>query len=108
MKRTTPDQWNIGPVALLVAGLLFMDNLDASVLPTAAPTIARSFHILSAQVGICVTVYLVTVVVLGDHNLHWRLCALCSEYQPHGTYGHACSTRCRWSNDGTRWTVGSP
>jgi len=51
-------------VALLVAGLLFMENLDASVLPTAAPTIARSFHILSAQVGICVTVYLVTVVVL--------------------------------------------
>jgi len=64
MKPNASDKWDIGPVALLVAGLLFMDNLDASVLPTAAPTIARSFHILSAQVGICVTVYLVTVVVL--------------------------------------------
>lgn len=64
MKSKVSEEWNIGPVALLVAGLLFMENLDASVLPTAAPTIARSFHVLSAQVGICVTVYLVTVVVL--------------------------------------------
>jgi len=54
----------IGPVALLVAGLMFMEFLDGSILPTAAPTIAKSFHILSAQVGICVTTYMVTIVVL--------------------------------------------
>jgi len=43
---------------------MFMEFLDGAILPTAAPTIARSFHILSAQVGICVTTYMVTVVVL--------------------------------------------
>jgi hypothetical protein len=49
VKKAESGEWNIGPVAILVAGLLFMENLDASVLPTA---------------GICVTAYLVTVVVL--------------------------------------------
>ena len=43
---------------------MFMQFLDGAILPTAAPTIARSFHILSAQVGICVTSYIVTVLVL--------------------------------------------
>lgn len=57
-------RWEVGPVAFLVAGLLFMENLDAAVIPTAAPTIARQFHILSGQVGICVTAYLMSVVVL--------------------------------------------
>ena len=41
-----------------------MEFLDGSILPTAAPTIARSFHVLSAQIGICVTTYMVTIVVL--------------------------------------------
>ena len=41
-----------------------MQYLDGAILPIAAPTIARSFHILSAQVGICVTSYIVTVLVL--------------------------------------------
>lgn len=54
----------IGPVAFLVAGLMFMEFLDGAILPTAAPTIAKSFHILSAQLGICVTSYIVTIVVL--------------------------------------------
>ena len=57
-------RWEVGPIALLVAGLLFMENLDAAVIPTAAPTIARQFHILSGQVGICATAYLMTVVLL--------------------------------------------
>ena len=63
MKRAR-GRLEIGPVALLVAGLMFMEFLDGSILPTAAPTIAKSFHILSAQVGICVTTYMVTIVVL--------------------------------------------
>jgi len=41
-----------------------MEFLDGAILPTAAPTIAKSFHILSAQLGICVTSYIVTIVVL--------------------------------------------
>ena len=43
---------------------MFMEFLDGSILPTAAPTIARSFHVLSSQIGICVTTYMVTIVVL--------------------------------------------
>jgi MFS family permease len=43
---------------------MFMEFLDGAILPTAAPTIARSFHILSAQVGICVTTYMVTILIL--------------------------------------------
>ncbi len=58
------DRLEIGPVAFLIAGLMFMEFLDGAILPTAAPTIARTFHILSAQVGICVTTYMVTIVVL--------------------------------------------
>jgi EmrB/QacA subfamily drug resistance transporter len=53
----------IGPVAFLVAALMFMEFLDGSIIPTAAPAIARSFKVLSSQIGICVTVYMVTIVV---------------------------------------------
>ena len=62
--KSSRDRLEIGPVAFLVAGLMFMEFLDGSILPTAAPTIAKSFHILSAQVGVCVTTYMVTIVVL--------------------------------------------
>jgi MFS family permease len=62
--RSPRKRLEIGPVAFLVAGLMFMEFLDGAILPTAAPTIAKSFHILSAQVGICVTSYMVTIVVL--------------------------------------------
>jgi len=54
----------LGSVALLVAGLMFMEFLDGAILPTAAPTIARSFHLFSSQIGICVTTYMVTIVCL--------------------------------------------
>lgn len=43
---------------------MFMEFLDGYILPTAAPTIARSFHILSPQVGICVTTYMVSALIL--------------------------------------------
>ncbi len=43
---------------------MFMEFLDAAILPTAAPTIARDFHVLSDQIGICVTTYMVALVVL--------------------------------------------
>ena len=57
-------KWELGPVALLIAGLMFMETLDATVLPTAAPTIARQFGVASSQVGICVTAYLTSMLVL--------------------------------------------
>jgi MFS family permease len=62
-KRLVPD-WGVRPVAMLVAGTLFMENLDGTIIATAAPSIARSFHVVSAQVGVCVTAYLVTVAAL--------------------------------------------
>lgn len=58
------NRLEIGPVAFLIAGLMFMEFLDASILPTAAPTIARNFHVFSDQIGICVTTYMVALVVL--------------------------------------------
>jgi MFS family permease len=58
------NRLELGSVALLVAGLMFMEFLDGAILPTAAPTIARSFHLVSSQIGICVTTYMVTIVCL--------------------------------------------
>ncbi len=54
--------FSMRPVAFLVAGLAFMENLDSAILPTAAPTIARDLHLLSSQIGICITAYIVAVV----------------------------------------------
>jgi MFS family permease len=56
--------WPVRSLALLVAGTLFMQNLDGTIVATAAPSMARSFHVGSAQIGICVTAYLVTVAAL--------------------------------------------
>ncbi len=52
------------PLAMLVAGTLFMQNLDGTIIATAAPSMARSFHVGSAQIGVCITAYLVTVAAL--------------------------------------------
>ena len=51
-------------LALLVAGTLFMEILDGTILSTAAPPIARALGVRSAEVGVCVTAYLLTVAVL--------------------------------------------
>jgi MFS family permease len=56
--------WPVRSVAVLVAGTLFMQNLDGTIVATAAPSMARSFHVGSAQIGVCVTAYLVTVAAL--------------------------------------------
>ncbi len=57
-------EWPVRPLAMLVAGTLFMQNLDGTIIATAAPSMARSFHVGSAQIGVCVTAYLVTVAAL--------------------------------------------
>jgi EmrB/QacA subfamily drug resistance transporter len=51
-------------VALLVAGTFFMENLDATIIATAAPSIGISLGVDSASVAITVTAYLVSVAVL--------------------------------------------
>ena len=51
-------------LTLLVAGTFFMENLDGTILATAAPTIGRAYGIDSAAVGVAITAYLVTLAVL--------------------------------------------
>lgn len=52
------------PLALLVAGAFFMENLDGTIIATAAPTMARAFGVTSADVGVTMTAYLVAVAAL--------------------------------------------
>jgi len=51
-------------IALLVAGTFFMENLDGTILTTAAPSIGRSLDVPSVAVGITITAYLLTLAVL--------------------------------------------
>ena len=51
-------------IALLVAGTFFMENLDGTILTTAAPSIGRSLGVPSVAVGITITAYLLTLAVL--------------------------------------------
>jgi EmrB/QacA subfamily drug resistance transporter len=51
-------------IALLVAGTFFMENLDGTILTTAAPSIGRSFGVPSVAIGITITAYLLTLAVL--------------------------------------------
>jgi EmrB/QacA subfamily drug resistance transporter len=57
----TPRQRN---VALLVAGCFFMENLDGTIVTTAAPRIGADLHVPSSAVGLVITVYLMTLAVL--------------------------------------------
>ncbi len=51
-------------IALLVAGAFFMENLDGTIVATAAPTMARSLGVTSADIGVTITAYLLTLAVL--------------------------------------------
>ncbi|MEF2978680.1 MFS transporter [Subtercola sp. YIM 133946] len=51
-------------IALLVAGTYFMENLDGTILTTAAPSIGAAFGVASLSVGVAVTAYLLTLAVL--------------------------------------------
>ena len=57
----TPRQRN---VALLVAGCFFMENLDGTIVTTAAPSLAKAFAVPVAAVSSVITAYLVTLAVL--------------------------------------------
>lgn len=52
------------PLTLLVAGTFFMENLDGTILTTAAPPIADSLGVESSDVGVAITAYLLTLAVL--------------------------------------------
>ncbi|MBS0971373.1 MFS transporter [Chimaeribacter arupi] len=60
MKRTTTD----GPaLPLLVAGAFFMENLDATVIVTALPQMARAFGVEAVDLNIGVSAYILTLTV---------------------------------------------
>ena len=51
------------PLALLVAGTFFMENLDGTIIATAAPAIARDLGVAPVDVNLAMTAYLVTIAV---------------------------------------------
>ncbi len=49
--------------ALIVASALFMEQLDGTVLATALPTMARTFHVDPLQMNVALTAYLLSLAV---------------------------------------------
>ena len=49
---------------LLVAGTMFMEQLDGTILVTALPNIAHSFGVTAAELDLSVSGYLVTLAVM--------------------------------------------
>ncbi len=62
-KRTVNPPFPRG-MALLVAGALFMEILDATIIAPAIPLIAASFGVEAVDVNVAISAYLVTVAVL--------------------------------------------
>ena len=59
MKRKLPPLY----VTTLIAGAFFMENLDGTILATALPQMARSFHVGAVSLNIGMTAYLLTLAV---------------------------------------------
>ncbi len=53
----------LGPVPYIVAGCMFMENLDATVIATALPTMARAFATDVASLSLGISAYMVAVAV---------------------------------------------
>ncbi len=51
-------------VALLVAGVFFMEMLDGTIVTTSAPRIAHALHVSVGSIALVITAYLVTLAVL--------------------------------------------
>ncbi|SEG42925.1 drug resistance transporter, EmrB/QacA subfamily [Actinacidiphila yanglinensis] len=51
-------------VAFLMAGCLFMENLDGTIVSTAAPRIGASLGVSATAIGLVVTAYVLTLAVL--------------------------------------------
>lgn len=60
--KSTPSRGSA--VALLVAGAFFMENLDGTVILTALPQMARSFHVHALDLNVGVSAYLLTLAAL--------------------------------------------
>jgi EmrB/QacA subfamily drug resistance transporter len=51
-------------ISLLVAGAFFMENLDSTVIVTAIPQMAKSFHIAPVDLSLGVSAYILAMAVL--------------------------------------------
>ena len=51
------------PLALLVAGTFFMENLDGTIIATAAPAMAADLGVRAVDINVAITAYLVTITV---------------------------------------------
>jgi EmrB/QacA subfamily drug resistance transporter len=58
-----PEGANYRTVALIIACAMFMENLDATVLATALPTMARDFGVRAPEMSIALTSYLLALAV---------------------------------------------
>lgn len=58
-----PAKVNYRTTALIIACALFMQNLDATVLATALPTMARDFGVRPTDIGIALTSYLLALAI---------------------------------------------
>lgn len=54
---------NYRTVALIIATAMFMENLDATVLATALPTMARDFGVRAPEMSIALTAYLLALAM---------------------------------------------
>jgi EmrB/QacA subfamily drug resistance transporter len=59
----TERQRSSALITSLVAAALFMENLDGSIIATALPQMAQSFHIRPVELSIGITSYLLTLAV---------------------------------------------
>ena len=50
-------------IAVLVAGAFFMENLDGTVIATALPQMAQSFHVGPVSLNVGLTAYMLTLAV---------------------------------------------
>jgi MFS family permease len=50
-------------VLLIVASAMFMEQLDGTVLATALPTMAHSFHVDPLRMNVALTAYLLTLAM---------------------------------------------
>jgi EmrB/QacA subfamily drug resistance transporter len=58
-----PGGVNYRTVALIVACAMFMENLDATVLATALPTMARDFGVRAPEMSVALTAYLLALAI---------------------------------------------
>ena len=61
--RPAPQPLNFRFIALIVASAMFMEQLDATILATALPTMARDFGVLAPNMSVALTSYLLSLAV---------------------------------------------